>query len=210
MTVKEGISKLYPLRKWISWKENIYARKQGSCLYRRFNGKEILSKTIWITRKSNYGTEQWYFSVVDVVSVLTDSADPKQYLKKMRTRDPELNARWGTICTPTKMQASDGKFYSTQAATAEGIFRIIQSIPSPKAEPFKLRRTLYRCVDWNDIKIPLWQTASWELPPGHWNNHSTCRSGLEHRLRMRWPSELLSHETRERRLPEGLFFLYIM
>ncbi len=81
--------------------------------------------------------EQWYFSIVDVVSVLTDSSDPKQYLKKMRTRDPELNARWGTICTPTKMQASDGKFYSTQAATVEGIFRLIQSIPSPKAEPFK-------------------------------------------------------------------------
>lgn len=82
-------------------------------------------------------TEQWYFSVVDVVAVLTDSSDPKQYLKKMRTRDSELNARWGTICTPTKMQASDGKFYQTQAATAEGIFRLIQSIPSPKAEPFK-------------------------------------------------------------------------
>ena len=81
--------------------------------------------------------EQWYFSIVDVVAILTDSKDPKQYLKKMRARDPELNARWGTICTPTKMQASDGKSYSTQAATAEGIFRLIQSIPSPKAEPFK-------------------------------------------------------------------------
>ena len=81
--------------------------------------------------------EQWYFSIVDVVAILTDSSDPKQYLKKMRTRDPELNARWGTICTPTKMQAVDGKYYNTQAATAEGIFRLIQSIPSPKAEPFK-------------------------------------------------------------------------
>ncbi len=81
--------------------------------------------------------EEWYFSIVDVISVLTDSADPKQYLKKMKARDSELNVRWGTICTPTKMQASDGKFYTTQAATAEGIFRIIQSIPSPKAEPFK-------------------------------------------------------------------------
>lgn len=81
--------------------------------------------------------EKWYFSIVDVVSVLTDSADPKQYIKKMRFRDPELNSRWGTICTPTKMQATDGKFYNTQAATAEGIFRLIQSIPSPKAEPFK-------------------------------------------------------------------------
>jgi len=57
--------------------------------------------------------------------------------KKMRSRDPELNARWGTICTPTRMLASDGKYYKTQAATMEGIFRIIQSIPSGKAEPFK-------------------------------------------------------------------------
>lgn len=52
--------------------------------------------------------EQWLFSIVDVVAILTDSADPKQYIKKMRSRDQELNVRWGTICTPTKMQAADG------------------------------------------------------------------------------------------------------
>ena len=82
--------------------------------------------------------EKWYFSVADVVAVLTDSADPKQYIKKMRSRDSELNARWGTICTLTTLTASDGKRYRTNAATIEGILRIIQSIPSPKAEPFKL------------------------------------------------------------------------
>ena len=71
------------------------------------------------------------------VQVLTDSSDVKQYIKKMRSRDPELNASWGTICTLTRMMASDGKFYKTQAATTEGIFRLIQSIPSSKAEPFK-------------------------------------------------------------------------
>ena len=81
--------------------------------------------------------EQWFFSVIDVVQVLTDSEDVKQYIKKMRSRDPELNARWGTICTPTRMMAADGKFYKTNAATMEGVFRIIQSIPSKKAEPFK-------------------------------------------------------------------------
>ena len=81
--------------------------------------------------------EQWFFSVMDVVQVLTDSEDVKQYIKKMRSRDPELNARWGTICTPTRMMAADGKFYKTNAATMEGVFRIIQSIPSKKAEPFK-------------------------------------------------------------------------
>jgi len=89
-------------------------------------------RTVW-----NDEQEEWYFSVADVVQVLTDSADVKQYIKKMRSRDPELNGRWGTICTPTRMMASDGKYYKTQAATMEGVFRIIQSIPSKKAEPFK-------------------------------------------------------------------------
>lgn len=82
--------------------------------------------------------EEWYFSVADVVQVLTDSADPKQYIKKMRNRDPELGSKWGTICTPVEMIAADGKKRKIQAATVEGLLRIIQSIPSPKAEPFKL------------------------------------------------------------------------
>ena len=75
---------------------------------------------------------------MDVVAVLADSKDPKQYIKKMRTRDPELNANWGTICTPVQMIAADGKRRKVQAASTEGLLRIIQSIPSPKAEPFKL------------------------------------------------------------------------
>ena len=90
-------------------------------------------RTAWDTEK-----EEWYFSVVDVVQVLTDSADPKQYIKKMRSRDPELGSKWGTICTPVEMIAADGKKRKIQAATVEGLLRIIQSIPSPKAEPFKL------------------------------------------------------------------------
>ena len=95
-----------------------------------FEEKKV--RTVWDDEK-----EEWYFSVVDVVEVLTDSNDPKQYIKKMRARDPELNASWGTICTLTRMTASDGKSYRTQAADIKGILRIIQSIPSPKAEPFK-------------------------------------------------------------------------
>ena len=82
--------------------------------------------------------EEWYFSVVDVVRALTDSADPKQYIKKMRSRDLELGGKWGTICTPVEMVAADGKRRKIQAANIEGLLRIIQSIPSPKAEPFKL------------------------------------------------------------------------
>ena len=81
--------------------------------------------------------EEWYFSAQDVVAVLSESTDPKQYIKKMRARDPQLSANWGTICTPVQMLAADGKQRKVQAANTEGILRIIQSIPSPKAEPFK-------------------------------------------------------------------------
>ena len=76
--------------------------------------------------------EEWYFSVQDVVAVLAESSDPKQYIKKMRTRDPELSANWGTICTPVQMPAADGKMRKIQAANTEGLLRIIQSIPSPR------------------------------------------------------------------------------
>lgn len=85
----------------------------------------------------NHQKQELYLSVTDVIGVLTDSSDPKQYIKKIRSRDPELNARWGTICTLTTMKASDGKKYKTNASNIEGILRIIQSIPSKKAEPFK-------------------------------------------------------------------------
>ena len=81
--------------------------------------------------------EQWYFSIADVVEFLTDSVDVKQYIKRMRQRDPLLNRNWGTICTPVAMSAADGRRRSVQAADVKGLFRIIQSIPSPKAEPFK-------------------------------------------------------------------------
>lgn len=89
-------------------------------------------RTAWDEEK-----EEWYFSVQDVVAVLSESIDPKQYIKKMRARDPQLSANWGTICTPVQMLAADGKQRKVQAANTEGILRIIQSIPSPKAEPFK-------------------------------------------------------------------------
>jgi hypothetical protein len=81
--------------------------------------------------------QEWWFSVSDVVEVLAESSDPKQYIKKMRQRDPELNSNWGTICTPLEILAPDGKVRETNCANTEGVFRIIQSIPSSKAEPFK-------------------------------------------------------------------------
>ncbi|MHC4289842.1 MAG: BRO-N domain-containing protein [Planctomycetota bacterium] len=93
-----------------------------------FKGREI--------RKIIHDNE-WWFSVSDVVEAITDSKDAKQYIKRMRSRDSELNSYWGTICTPLEMTAMDGKKRQINCANTEGMFRIIQSIPSPKAEPFK-------------------------------------------------------------------------
>ena len=85
----------------------------------------------------NEEEEQWYFSLEDIVTALTDSADPKQYIKRMRSRDTQLQINWGTICTQVQMIAHDGKLRKVMAANIKSLFRIIQSIPSPKAEPFK-------------------------------------------------------------------------
>ena len=95
-----------------------------------FEGKRV--RIVWDAEQ-----EKYYFSIVDIVQVLTDSTDVKQYIKKMRARDSELDSKWGTICTPVEMRAFDGKRRKVQAADLQGIFRLIQSIPSKKAEPVK-------------------------------------------------------------------------
>ena len=95
-----------------------------------FEEKQV--RTIWDDQQ-----EKWYFSVIDVVAVLTDSANPTDYLKKMRKRDPQLAEGWGQIVTPLSIPTAGGK-QKVNFADTESIFRIIQSIPSPKAEPFKL------------------------------------------------------------------------
>lgn len=95
-----------------------------------FQDKRI--RSIW-----NDEEEQWYFSVVDVIGALTDSANPTDYLKKMRKRDSELAIFLGTNCPQVAMVTDNGKLRKTLAANIKSIFRIIQSVPSPKAEPFK-------------------------------------------------------------------------
>ena len=103
-------------------KENFYIQL--------FEGKQV--RIVWDAEK-----EKYYFAVADIVQVLTDTVNPRDYIKKMLRRDPELKSKWGTICPPVEMIAPDGKRRKTQAADLEGIFRIIQSIPSKKAEPVK-------------------------------------------------------------------------
>jgi len=95
-----------------------------------FEKKQI--RSVW-----HEAEQKWYFAVADVVEALTNSGDIKQYVKRIRQRDPELNSNWGTICTPLEMTAADGRRRKVLCANAEGLLRIIQSIPSPKAEPFK-------------------------------------------------------------------------
>jgi DNA-damage-inducible protein D len=89
-------------------------------------------RTVW-----NEIDQKWYFSVQDVVQLLTDTTDVKDYIKKIKKRDSALNSNWGTICPLLEMIAADGRKRKVQAANAKGLLRIIQSIPSPKAEPFK-------------------------------------------------------------------------
>ena len=96
-----------------------------------FEDKRI--RTAW-----NEETEEWYFSVVDVVSVLTDSVDGRKYWNKLKQRLKEEGNETVTNCHQLKMKATDGKMRLTDVADTEQLLRIIQSIPSPKAEPFKL------------------------------------------------------------------------
>lgn len=88
-------------------------------------------RSVW-----NDQEEQWYFCVVDVVGILTDSVNPTDYIKKMKKRDESLAKGWGQFVTPLLIQTTGGK-QRVNCSNTEGILRIIQSIPSPKAEPFK-------------------------------------------------------------------------
>ena len=90
-------------------------------------------RTVWDSEK-----EEWYFSVVDVVGILTESENPRNYWKVLKHRLSEEGSQLVTNCNQLKMPAADGKMYKTDCMTTEQVFRLIQSIPSPKAEPFKL------------------------------------------------------------------------
>jgi len=95
-----------------------------------FEQKKV--RTIWDDEQ-----EKWYFSIVDVVAVLTDSPNPRKYWSVLKTRLKKEGSELTTNCSQLKMRAADGKNYLTDVADTEQLFRLIQSIPSPKAEPFK-------------------------------------------------------------------------
>lgn len=156
-----------------------------------FQKKEI-RKVLW--------KDEWWFSVADIVEVLTDSVDVKQYIKKMRQRDPELNFYWGTICTPLEMVAKDGKNRDVICANTEGIFRIIQSISSPKAEPFKrwLAKVGYeRVQEIEDPELATKRTRALYKAKGY------SDAWIEKRMRGIEVRETLTDEWKKRGVQEG-------
>ena len=96
-----------------------------------FEEKKV--RTVW-----DEESEEWYFSIVDVVGVLTDSPNPNNYWKVLKNRLKKEGSQLVTNCNQLKMQSADGKYYKTDVVSTEQLFRLIQTIPSPKAEPFKL------------------------------------------------------------------------
>lgn len=96
-----------------------------------FEQKQI--RSIWSDEE-----EKWYFSIVDVVGVLSESVNPNNYWKVLKNRLKKEGSELVTNCNQLKLQSSDGKFYDTDVADTEQLFRLIQSVPSKKAEPFKL------------------------------------------------------------------------
>ena len=118
-------------------------------------------------RRTWHGSE-WWFAIVDVVAVLTDSVQPEGYVKDLRRRDKELAKGWGEIATPLRVE-TEGGVQRVNCANTEGLFRIIQSIPSPKAEPFKrwLAQAGYERVKEPEAKTgaPVLSKANYLAPP---------------------------------------------
>lgn len=96
-----------------------------------FENRQV--RTLW-----NAEEEEWYFSVIDVVAVLTNSTNPRKYWSVLKTRLKAEGSELATNCSQLKMQSADGKYYKTDCLDTKGVLRLVQSIPSPKAEPFKM------------------------------------------------------------------------
>ena len=121
-------------------------------------------RTVWDSEKEDY-----YFSVTDVVKVLTNSTNPRKYWSVLKTRLKKEGSELTTNCSQLKMQSKDGKFYKTDVLDTKGILRLIQSIPSPKAEPFKL---------WLAKVQNCFSTEKWEKSSDCANKHTrtSCQS----------------------------------
>jgi len=141
---------------------------------------------------------EWWFVIADIISALTDSVQPSGYLKDMRKRDPELAKGWGQIATPLSIETAGGK-QKLNCANTEDVFRIIQSIPSPKAEPFKrwLARVGYeRVQEIEDPELATKRTRALYKAKGYSN------AWIEKRMRGIEIRETLTDEWQKRKIKE--------
>ncbi len=161
-----------------------------------FEGKKI--RRLW-----NEKEEKWYFSVVDVVTTLTNSANPRKYWNKLAERLRKEGSESVTKCHQLKMQASDGKYYLTDAADTEVMLRIIQSIPSPNAEPFKLwlaRIGYERLEETADPELAINRALKTYLQKGY------SKEWINQRLKSIEIRKALTDEWEVRGVKEGLEF----
>jgi DNA-damage-inducible protein D len=120
------VDRLLDREPYMSDSANLPSESQGKIIV--FGARQI---------RRAWHDNEWYFSVVDIVGALTDSPNPRNYWNMMKSREKESGVELSTLCVQLKLTSADGKSYRTDAVNTQAAFRIIQSIPSPKAEPFK-------------------------------------------------------------------------
>lgn len=147
--------------------------------------------------------EEWYFSIVDVISILTDSPNPRKYWSVLKTRLKREGSELTTNCSQLKMQAADGKKYLTDVANTEQLFRLIQSVPSPKAEPFKLWIAQVAKERLDQMQDP---ELSIEQAMADYKRLSYSDNWINQRLKSIEIRKDLTDEWKKRGLEEGLHF----
>ena len=161
-----------------------------------FEEKQV--RTVWDAEQ-----EKWYISIIDVVGILTDSPNPRKYWSVLKTRLKAEGSQLATNCSQLKMQSSDGKYYLTDVADTEQLFRLIQSIPSPKAEPFKLwlaQVAAERLDEMQDPELSIDRALEQYLKLGYSENW------INQRLKSIEIRKELTDEWKKRGLKEGVQF----
>ncbi len=161
-----------------------------------FEDKKV--RTLWDAEQ-----EKWYLSIVDVIAVLTDSPNPRKYWSVLKTRLKAEGSQLTTNCSQLKMLSADGKFYLTDVADTEQLFRLIQSIPSPKAEPFKLwlaKVAAERLDEMQDPELTIDRALEQYLNLGYSENW------INQRLKSIEIRKELTDEWKKRGLKEGVQF----
>ena len=159
-----------------------------------FEEKQV--RTVWDDEQ-----EKWYISIVDVIAILTESPNARKYWSVLKTRLKKEGSQLTTNCSQLKMQSSDGKFYKTDVADTEQLFRLIQSIPSPKAEPFKLwlaKVGYERIEETEDPELVFERAMKTYLQKGY------SREWINQRLKSIEVRKELTDEWKEREMKEGL------